>query len=164
MLPKTKKSGAVESLDKTSWDLYKKMGATSDYTDFKIETSPSIEKELYETNAALLIEAGRTDEALALIEKGLKNSLQVQNCLNFRELLITNPEKMDAFIANLKVQTEKNPTDANNWYNLGVLQSKDPATVNDAIASYKSGRIETKLRTSLAKSYLCNNGRRCQGD
>ena len=69
---KNKKSGTVESLDKTSWDLYKKMGATADYTDFKTETSKSIEQELYETNAALMLDAGQSTEALTLIEKGLK--------------------------------------------------------------------------------------------
>lgn len=42
---KNKKSGAVESLDKTSWDLYKKMGASAEYTDFKVETSKNIEAE-----------------------------------------------------------------------------------------------------------------------
>ncbi|MCB4235120.1 hypothetical protein LDL59_08505 [Kaistella anthropi] len=147
---KNKKSGAVESLDKTSWDLYKKMGATSDYTDFKTETTPSIEKELYETNAALLIEAGRTDEALALIEKGLKKFPSSAKLSELQGTAYYKSGKMDAFVANLKAQTEKNPTDANNWYNLGVLQSKDPATVNDAIASYKKA---VELKPNFAQAW-----------
>lgn len=147
---KNKKTGAEDALDKTSWDLYKKMGAASDYTDFKSETSPSIEKELYETNAALLIEAGKTDDALALIDKGLKKFPASAKLSELQGTAYYKSGKMDEFVKNLKVQTEKNPTDANNWYNLGVLQSKDPATVNDAIASYKKA---VELKPNFAQAW-----------
>lgn len=146
---KNKKSGAVESLDKTSWDLYKKMGASAEYTDFKVETSKNIEAELYETNAALLIEADKNDEALALIEKGLKKYPANAKLSELQGTAYFKAGKMDDFIGNLKVQTTKNPNDPNNWYNLGVLQSKDPATQADAIASYKKA-VELKPDMSQA--------------
>ena len=57
---------------------------------------------------------------------------------------------MDQFIANLKVQTEKNPSDANNWYNLGVLQSKDPATEAEAVKSYKKA---VELNPAFAQAW-----------
>ncbi|SNV33843.1 Uncharacterised protein [Chryseobacterium taklimakanense] len=68
---KNKKSGAVEELDKTSWDLMKKT-ANGDYTDFKTETSKSVEEELYETNASLMLDTGKYDDAIALAAKGLQ--------------------------------------------------------------------------------------------
>ena len=134
---KNKKSGEVEPLDKTSWDLYKKMGATSEYSDFKIETSKSIENELYETNAALLIEANRYDEALALIKKGLEKFPTSSKLTELQGTAYFKSGKMDDFIGNIKTQIAKNPNDANAWYNLGVLERKNPATEADAIASYK---------------------------
>lgn len=44
---------------------------------------------------------------------------------------------------NLKEQLAKNPNDATNWYNLGVLQSKNPETANEAIISFQKA-IELK--------------------
>lgn len=134
---KSKKTGTDETLDKGSWDVYKKLGSGSDYSDFKTETSKSIEGELYETNAALLIEAGKTDEALTLIDKGLKKFPTSAKLSELQGTAYFKAGKMDDFIGNLKAQVAKNPTDANAWYNLGVLQSKDPKVEADAIASYK---------------------------
>ena len=147
---KNKKSGAVEPMDKVTWDLNKKMGATSEYTDFKTETAPSIEKELFETNAALLVEAGRNDEALALIDKGLKKFPSSMKLSELQGTAYYKSGKMDQFIANLKVQTEKNPNDSNNWYNLGVLQSKDPASEEEAVKSYKKA---VELRPDFAQAW-----------
>ena len=150
---KNKKSGTVESLDKTSWDLYKKMGATADYTDFKTETSKSIEQELYETNAALMLDAGQSAEALTLIEKGLKKFPNSSKLSELQGTAFYKSGKTNEFVANLKEQIAKHPNDANNWYNLGVLQSKDPATVNDAIASYKKA-VELKPDFTIAYQNL----------
>jgi Putative Zn-dependent protease, contains TPR repeats len=150
---KNKKSGTVESLDKTSWDLYKKMGATADYTDFKTETSKSIEQELYETNSALMLDAGQSTEALTLIEKGLKKFPNSSKLSELQGTAFYKSGKTNEFVANLKEQIAKHPNDANNWYNLGVLQSKDPATVNDAIASYKKA-MELKPDFTIAYQNL----------
>ena len=147
---KNKKSGEVEPMDKVTWDLNKKMGATSEYTDFKTETAPSIEIELYETNAALLVEAGRTEEALNLIERGLKKFPSSSKLSELQGTAYYKSGKMDEFVGNLKIQTQKNPTDANNWYNLGVLQSKNPATETDAINSYKKA---VELKSDFAQAW-----------
>lgn len=147
---KNKKTNVVDTLDKTSWDLYKKMGATSDYTDFKSETSKSIEQELYETKAALELDANRSEDALATIQKGLA---KYPNNAKLNELQGTayyKSGKMNEFVSSLKAQLAKNPNDANNWYNLGVLQSKDPATENEAIASFKKA---TELKPDFAQAY-----------
>jgi tetratricopeptide (TPR) repeat protein len=140
---KNKKSGEVENLERTSWDLYKKMGATADYSEFKTETSKSVEKELYETTAALLIDSERADEALTLIDQGLKKFPTSAKLAELQGNAYYKTGKTDQFVNNLKVQLAKNPNDANNWYNLGVLQSKDPATLEEGIASYKKA-VEIK--------------------
>ncbi|WP_027377948.1 tetratricopeptide repeat protein [Kaistella palustris] len=134
---KNKKSGALENLSKTAWDLYKKMGDAADYTDFKMDKSKNIEQELYETNAALLIEDGKYDAALALIDAGMKKFPKSTKLAEFQGTAYYKAGKMDDFVATLKSTVAKNPTDSNAWYNLGVLQSKDPATEAEAVASYK---------------------------
>ncbi|MGA9212699.1 MAG: hypothetical protein WBY99_08405, partial [Kaistella sp.] len=131
------KSGEIENLEKTTWELYKKMGASGDYTDFKTEISKSLEQELYETTAALLIDSEKAEDALSLIEKGLKKFPTNSKLSELQGTAYFKSGKTNEFVNNLKAQLAKNPNDANNWYNLGVLQSKDPATEADAVASYK---------------------------
>ena len=134
---KNKKSNEVENLEKTTWELYKKMGATSDYTEFKTETSNSLEQEIYETTAALLNDIDKSEEALSVIEKGLKKFPASTKLTELQGTAYFKSGKTTEFVNNLKAQLAKNPNDASNWYNLGVLQSKDPATEADALASYK---------------------------
>ncbi|MDR6923864.1 tetratricopeptide repeat protein [Chryseobacterium sp. 2987] len=137
---KEKKTGNVVPLDKTTWDLMKK---NSDYSDFKTEQTPSVEPDLYETLTTLLLNAKKPNEALAIIEKGLAkypNNAKLKDAQGTAYYASGNTDK---FISTLKEQLAKNPTDATNWYNLGVMQSKNPATSEDAIASFKKA-IELK--------------------
>jgi tetratricopeptide (TPR) repeat protein len=137
---KEKKSGEVKPFDKATWDLMKK---SPDYTDFKTEQTPSVEPDLYETLSTLLLNAKKGTEAVAIVEKGLAkfpNNAKLKEAQSTAYFQSGNTEK---FVATLKEQLAKNPTDATNWYNLGVMQSKDPATVNDAIESFKKA-VEIK--------------------
>ncbi|PQA91906.1 hypothetical protein B0A69_15900 [Chryseobacterium shigense] len=137
---KEKKTGQIVPLDKATWELMKK---NADYSDFKTEQTASVEPDLYETLTTLLLNAKKSNEALVIIEKGLA---KYPNNAKLKEAQATayydsgNTEK---FIGALKEQLAKNPNDATNWYNLGVMQSKTPATVEDAIASFKKA-IEIK--------------------
>lgn len=134
---KNKKTGAVDTLDKTTWDLYKKAGASGDYSDFKTETSKSVEQELYETNAALMLDAGRNDEALALIDKGIKKFPNSSRLSELQGTAYYKSGKTDQFIQSLKDQTAKNPQDKAAWYNLGVLAGKDPAHAAESEGYFK---------------------------
>lgn len=134
---KNKKSNAVETLDKTTWDLYKKAGATGEYTDFTTETSKSVEQELYETDAALMLDAGRYDEALTLIDRGLKKFPSNSKLSELQGTAYYKAGKTDEFINSLKAQTAKNPADKAAWYNLGVLASKDSARSSEAEGYFK---------------------------
>ena len=147
---KNKKTNEVENLEKTTWELYKKMGATGEYIEFKTEVSKSLEQELYETTAALLIDTEKAEDALSLIEKGLKKFPTSSKLSELQGTAYYKSGKTNEFITNLKAQLVKNPNDATNWYNLGVLQSKDPATETDALASYKKA---VELKPDFAQAW-----------
>ncbi len=142
---KENKTGQVSNYDKTTWDLLKSKQA-KDYSDFKVEKTPGVEVDLYETLSTILVNAKKNDEALAIIEKGL---VKFPNSTKLKEnqgVALYASGNTDKFLLNLKEQLSKNPKDAVNWYNLGVLQAKNPATVNDAIASFqKALEIDPKM-------------------
>lgn len=132
---KDNKTGQVATYDKTTWELLKK-SSTKDYSDFKSEQTKSIESDLYETLSTLLLNAKKNDEALAIIEKGLAKYPNNAKLKEYQGSALYASGNTDKFMANLKEQLAKNPNDATNWYNLGVLQAKNPATEADAIASF----------------------------
>ena len=133
---KNKKTGSVDNLDKTTWDLYKQAAANSDYTDFKTETSKSVEEELYQTASALLIETGKYDQALSLLEKAMKKYPSNTKFGELQGSAYHKSGKTAEFISSLKAQLAKNPNDKVNWFNLGVLLSPDQATKAEALAAY----------------------------
>lgn len=149
---KENKTGQVASYDKSTWELLKK-SSSKDYSDFKSEQTPSVEADLYETLSTLLLNAKKNDEALAIIEKGLAKFPNNAKLKEYQGSALYASGNTDKFMQNLKEQLAKNPNDATNWYNLGVLQSKNPETVNDAIASFQKA-IELKPDFSNAYQNL----------
>ncbi|MEC5174647.1 hypothetical protein [Chryseobacterium nepalense] len=139
---KDNKTGQVSSYDQKTWEILKKT-ASKDYSDFKTQQSPSVESDLYETLATILLNTKKNDEALAIIEKGLAKFPNNAKLKEYQGTALYASGKTDQFMQNLKDQLAKNPNDATNWYNLGVLQSKNPATVNEAITSLQKA-IELK--------------------
>ncbi|WP_284463445.1 hypothetical protein [Chryseobacterium sp.] len=144
---KEKKSGQVVNLDKATWDLMKK---NADYSDFKTEQTPSVEPDLYETLTTLLINAKKGNEALVIIEKGLAKFPNNSKLKEAQTNAYLQSGNMDKFVTGLKEQLAKNPNDATNWYNLGVMQAKTPATVEEAIASFKKA---IELKPDFANAY-----------
>ncbi|MCW3161888.1 tetratricopeptide repeat protein [Chryseobacterium oryctis] len=146
---KDNKTGQVATYDKSTWELLKKT-SSKDYSDFKTEQTKSVEADLYETLTSLLLNANKNDEALALIEKGLVKFPNSTKLKEAQGTALYASGKTDQFMANLKEQLSKNPNDATNWYNLGVLQSKEAATVNDAIESFNKA---IALKPDFANAY-----------
>lgn len=144
---KDKKSGQMVNLDKATWDLMKK---NPDYSDFKTEQTKSIEPDLYETLSSLLLNAKKGPEALAIIEKGLAKFPNNAKLKEAQTNAYLQSGDTDKFVSGLKEQLAKNPNDATNWYNLGVMQSKSPATVADAIESFKKA---VELKPDFANAY-----------
>jgi tetratricopeptide (TPR) repeat protein len=146
---KENKSGQVVSYDKATWELLKK-SSSKEYSDFKTEQSPSVESDLYETLSTLLLNAKKNDEALAIIEKGLAKFPNSTKLKEYQGSALYATGNTDKFMTNLKEQLAKNPNDATNWYNLGVLQSKNPATEADAIVSLQKA---VELKPDFANAY-----------
>ncbi|MDY3317443.1 tetratricopeptide repeat protein [Riemerella anatipestifer] len=134
---KNKKSGQDETLDKNSFEMMKRLGSASDYTDFRTEQTPSIEQELYETNAALLIDSEKYTDALNLLEKGIKKFPKSSKLSELQGTAYYKSGKTNEFINNLKNVVASNPNDKVSWYNLGVLLSKDEAKLNEAEGAFK---------------------------
>lgn len=144
---KEKKTGQVATFDKTMWDALKK---SSDYTDFKTEQTPSVEQDLYETLSTLLLNAKKNDEAIAVIDKGLAKFPNNAKLKDYQGTAYFQSGNTDKFISNLKEQLAKNPNNAENWYNLGVMQSKNPATAPESEASFKKA---LELKPDFANAY-----------
>lgn len=151
---KENKTGQVSAYDKATWDLIKK--TSKDYSDFKTEQSKSVEPDLYETLSTLLLNAKKNDEALAIIEKGLAKFPNNAKLKEYHGSALYATGKTDQFMTNLKDQLAKNPNDATNWYNLGVLQSKNPATEADAITSFNKA-IELAANDAKLKDNAYQN-------
>jgi len=154
---KENKTGQVSNYDKATWDLLKK-SSSKDYSDFKTEQTKSVEPDLYETLSTLLLNAKKNDEALALIEKGLAKYPNNAKLKEYHGSALYATGKTDQFMSNLKEQLAKNPTDATNWYNLGVLQSKTPATEADAVVSFNKAielaSTDTKLKDNAYQNLV----------
>ncbi len=146
---KDNKTGQVASYDKNTWELLKKT-SSKDYTDFKTEQSPSVEQDLYETLSTLLLNAKKNDEALAIIEKGLAKFPNSSKLKEYQGSALYASGNTDKFMQNLKEQLAKNPNDATNLYNLGVLQSKNPATASEAMTSFQKA---IDLKPDFANAY-----------
>lgn len=140
---KEKATGKSIDLDKATWETLKK---SPDYSDFKTEVSPSIEGELYETYASILVEAGKFDDAIAFTEKSLKKFPTSVRLAELQSHSYYKAGKTAEFAASLKSYLSKNPNDATSWYNLGVLQSKDPAQKSEAESAFRKAiELDSKM-------------------
>ena len=145
---KNKSTGEIATFDKNMWELSKK---DPNYSDFKSETSKSIESDIYDATVRVQIEDKKYDQALATIEKGLKKFPENLYLLEQRGVVYNKTGKTSEFIATLKKQVETNPKDATSWYNLGVMYSKDEAAKADAKAAYlKAIEIDPSLKNAYA--------------
>lgn len=142
---KDKTTGKEIPVDKATWNLLKK---NPQYTDFKTQTSPSIEEGLFDTVVALLIEEKRYDEALSVVEKGLIKIPKSSKLLNQQGIIYQKLGKTDEFINNLKIQLASNPNDAVSWYNLGVLYGKSDKGVEAEKAYKKAIEIDSTLKNA----------------
>lgn len=130
------KTKQEQEFDKASYDLIKKT-ASKEYTNLRTEQTPSVEEELYEMAVGLLVETEKYDEALALIEKGLAKFPRNEKLSAYKGTAYYKSGRTPEFIQALKELVAKNPNDKESWYNLGFLQSQDPATLAEAEKSFK---------------------------
>lgn len=142
------KTGQEQAFDKASFDVIKKT-ASKDYKNLRTEQTPSIEQELYETTAGLLLETGKYEEALELIDKGLKKFPKSTSLAQNQGVAYYKSGKTPEFIQSLKNQLANNPKDKEAWYNLGFLQSQDNASLAEAEKSFHKA-LEIDANYTLA--------------
>lgn len=143
------KTGQEQAFDKASYDLIKKT-ASKEYKNLRTEQTPSVEQELYESATGLLLEAERYDEALVLLDKGLKKFPKSTRLFQNQGIAYYKSGKTAEFIQNLKHQVANNPNDKEAWYNLGFLQSQDNTILADAEKSFnKALEIDSKYTLAL---------------
>lgn len=131
------KAGEKETLDKAAFDLYKKTPDGAGYTEFKTETTPSKQEELYDLLASLLFAQNKFEEAGKVADEGLKKFPNNQSLSQVQSNSYFKTGKTDEFVNNLKAKIAKNPNDKESIYNLGVMYSKDPSKTAEAEATYK---------------------------
>ncbi|MGS0746946.1 tetratricopeptide repeat protein [Halpernia sp. GG3] len=108
------------------------MGASGDYSDFKTETSKSVEKELYTINAKNLYTAKKYDEAIKLADRGLIKFPGDNDLTNVKGLSFFGSGKSAELIDILRKQSLENPKNAETWFNLGVMLKTDPSETAEA--------------------------------
>ena len=142
-----KKTNQRENFDKSTFELMKKM---PDYSDFKTETSKSVEEELYDTAASLMIDTGKNEDAVALIEKGLAKFPNNARLNDLKVAAYSRTGNSDKLVSSLKDAVAKNPADKVSWANLGVVLSKDQKNDADAEAAFKKAlEIDPSYKQAL---------------
>lgn len=150
---KNKTTGVVSQFDKTMWELSKK---DPNYSEFKAETSKNIESDFYDAAVRLQVEDKKYDQALSTINKGLKKFPTNLYLLEQRGIVYNKTGKTSEYVDNLKGVLSNNPKDAVSWYNLGVMQSKEPAMVEEAKTAFmKAVELDPTMKNAYSNlTYL----------
>lgn len=154
---KEKSTGKTVQVDKGSWDMMKK---TSDYTDFKTETTPSVEEQLYESYATLLVNGEKYGEATDFIKKAMTKYPKSAVLSNLQGVAYYKSGKSAEFASSLRQTLQNNPNDAQAWYNLGVILSEDPASKGEAEQAYRKAIV---IQPDMKDAYT-NLGNLLMGD
>lgn len=142
-----KKTNERQKFDKTTFELIKK---SSDYSDFKVETTKSVEKELYETAASLLLNDEKYTEAIALINKGLKKFPGDPKLQDLKIAAYSRSGNDAELEKSIREALAKNPKDKMNWANLGVITSKDVNKLDEAEKAFKKSlEIDPNYKPAL---------------
>ena len=153
---KNKATGQITNFEKPLWELSKK---DPNYSDFKSETSKSIESDIYDAAVKVQIEDKKYDQALATIEKGLKKFPNNAFLMDQKGVVYNLTGKTAEFTTNIKNQLLATPHDAKLWYNLGVMQSKDEASKAEAKKSYlKALELDPKMTSAYQNLTILEMG------
>ncbi|MPN35442.1 hypothetical protein SDC9_182940 [bioreactor metagenome] len=101
-----------------------------------METSPSVEKQIYQNLTDELYTEKRYDEVIKYADLGLKKFPNDEKLVNIKGLAYFSSGKSAEFIEVLKGQVAANPKDVDSWYNLGIMLKSDPAQYEAAKAAF----------------------------
>ncbi|WP_128331201.1 tetratricopeptide repeat protein [Apibacter sp. HY039] len=130
------------TLSENDYNLLKK-APSADYTDLKIESTPSVEADLYNYAVSLLTADKKYSEALSLAEKGLTKFPTDTNLSSQVGELYYQTGNTQKYVDRLKESVQKNPNDYVSLYNLGVIYSKDEKTY-DLAKEYYNKAVSVK--------------------
>ncbi|PQB07522.1 hypothetical protein BST83_10420 [Polaribacter filamentus] len=133
-LATNKESGEVESLgSKQNRDSMVKFGQ---YINPIQETSESKQSEIVKNISYILINQGKTDEAIVAIKEARKADPKDLNLLLNEAQLYIQLEEMDKFGSLMQEAIKLDPTNPTLFFNLGVVNANEKKT-EDAIGYYK---------------------------
>lgn len=129
-----KETGAKENLGaKANRDLFIKSGQYTNPTDEKTESKIG---DITKNMAYILKEQGKTDEAIAAIQKARKLYPKDLNLILAESDLYIKLGQMDKFGELMKLATEQDPTNPMLFFNLGVV-SQDRKDLKEAKGYYE---------------------------
>ena len=147
-------TGEVETMDKTTRDLYVKAGT---HKDPKEERTPSKRAEIVKNIALIYQEQGKSDEALAAYEDAIaSNPGDVNLVLNKANLYYSLGEK-DKFKELMAKASEMAPDNPDLLYNIGVI-NMEQGNLEEARAAYlKALEVDpnyVNAQLNLSTSYV----------
>ncbi|MCB9203164.1 MAG: tetratricopeptide repeat protein [Flavobacteriales bacterium] len=134
--------------DKAQFELVK---LNPDYENFRTETTPSVEGNIYHLIAVAYSDKEDYDNAIAYCEKGLTKVPNHQLLQDLQGTLYYKSGQTDKFVESLKKKVQLNPKDDTAYYNLGVMLSKDENTYDEA-KTYFEKAIE--INPSYTDAYV----------
>ncbi len=139
-LATNKKTGEVENLGtKSNRDTMVKLGQHNNPVD---KVSDSKQAEIVKNIGYILVNQGKTEEAIVALQEARKaNPKDINLLLNEAQLYI-KLEKMDKFGALMEEAIQLDPTNPTLFFNLGVVNANEGKT-EDAVKYYKKA-IELK--------------------
>ncbi len=139
-LATNKESGAVENLGtKSNRDTMVKLGQ---YNNPTVKVSDSKQAEIVKNIGYILVNQGKTDEAIVALQEARKaNPKDVNLILNEAQLYI-KLEKMDKFGALMEEAVKLDPTNPTLFFNLGVVNANQ--NKNEEAIKYYEKAIELK--------------------
>ncbi len=147
-------SGEVESMDKTSRDLYVKAGT---HKDPKEEVTPSKKAEIVKNIALIYQEQGKNDEALAAYEDAIANNPDDVNLVLNKANLYYSMGDKEKFKELMSQASSIAPDNPDLLYNIGVI-NMEQGNLEEARAAYnKALEIDpnyVNAQLNLSTSYV----------
>jgi tetratricopeptide (TPR) repeat protein len=143
-----KKTGKEENLgDKSNRDTMVKFGTYINPTE---KTSESKQSDIVKNIGYILINQGKTDEAIVAIKEARKSSPKDLNLLLNEAQLYIKLEQMDKFGLLMEEAIQLDPTNPTLFFNLGVVNAGEGKT-KEAIEYYKKA---VELKPDYGDAYM----------
>lgn len=130
-------------------DLQVKMGQ---YKDPSSRVTKSVEIDLYKTQAQMMTELGRFDEALAVVEQGRTKYPQDQELLLTEGNIYLKNDNQEAFMKSMEQAAANDPNNPDLWYNIGYVKA-EMGMEDEAKAAYDKA---VEIDPTYANAYLNN--------